>query len=271
MALADLRTLVLFTIGKTPITLGGILVGVAISLLFFFAARLSGVILRRLRDRTTHGREALYIVQKLVTYGLVILGVVAGLSTIGLDVSSLAVFAGAIGVGVGLGLQGIVKEFVSGLVLIFDRVLNVGDFVEAGDARGVVNEIGPRAVRIQTADGVDLIVPNSKFIDGSVVNWTLHGVGRRLHIPFTVAPDADRNRVCEVVLEAARSLPFTLPEVEPRKTQVWMTGFGEKANTFELLIWPTLDSTKRPAALQAAYTSAIADALESAQIQTAAR
>ena len=265
--LADFRTLVLFAVGRTPVTLGGVIAGATIAVLFFLAARLAGVIIRRLRDRSRHGREALYIVQKLVTYGLAILGFMAGLSTMGLDLSSLAVFAGAIGVGVGLGLQGIVKEFVSGLVLIFDRVLNVGDFVEVAENRGVVQEIGPRAVRIRTNDMIDLVVPNSKFIDGPVVNWTLHGVGRRMHIPFSVASDADRKKVREVVLAAARSVPFTLPESEAHKTQVWMTGFGDNGNDFELLVWPTLEAVKRPGAMQAAYVWAIADALDAAGIE----
>ena len=102
-----------------------------------------------------------------------------------------------------------------------------------------MQEIGPRAVRIRTNDMIDLIVPNSKFIDGPVVNWTLHGVGRRMHIPFSVASEADRKTVREVVLAAARSVSFTLPESEAHKTQVWMTGFGDNGNNFELLVWPT--------------------------------
>jgi small-conductance mechanosensitive channel len=266
--LDDVHGLVLFSVGRTPITLGGVLAGVTIAVLFFLAARLVGLLLRRLRERSSHGREALYIVQKLVTYGLAILGVTAGLSTSGLDLSSLAVFAGAVGVGVGLGLQGVVKEFVSGLVLIFDRVLNVGDFIEVGDQRGVVQEIGPRAVRIRTNDKVDLVVPNSKFIEGPVVNWTFHGAARRIRVPFTVATAADRKTVREVVLDAARRVPFTLPETEEHKIQVWMTGFGDNCAKFELVVWPTLDAVKRPGAMQAAYTWAIADALEAAGIKT---
>jgi small-conductance mechanosensitive channel len=231
-------------------------------------ARLAGSGISRLRQRVTYGSDALYIVQKLVTYSLVILAVIAGLSTVGLNLSSLAVLAGAIGLGVGLGLQGIVKEFVSGLVLIFDRVLNVGDYVELEDSRrGLVQSIGPRAVRIRTNDNIDLIIPNSKFIDGPVVNWTLHGRTRRIHVPFSVAYGSDRNEVRQVVLAAARAVPFTLPETESERSQVWLVGFGDSGLNFELLVWPTLDAVKRPATTQAAYTWAIADALECAGIE----
>lgn len=194
--------------------------------------------------------------------------VVAGLSTVGLNLSSLAVFAGAIGVGVGLGLQGIVKEFVSGLVLIFDRVLNVGDYVELEDGkRGLVQEIGPRAVRIRTNDNIDIVVPNSKFIDGPVINWTLHNRTRRIHIPFSVAYGSDREKVRKVVLEAARSVPFTSPETDAQRSQVWLVSFGDSGLNFELLVWPVLDAVKRPATMQAAYTWAIADALECAGVE----
>ena len=259
---------VLFAIGRTPVTLGGIFAGLAIAVVGVLAARLAGAGIRRLRLHARHGAPGLYIVEKLVTYGLVIFGVTAGLSTMGLDLSSLAVFAGAVGVGVGLGLQGIVKEFVSGLVLIFDRVMSVGDYVELeGGKRGVVQEIGPRAVRVRTNDDIDLAIPNSRFIEGPVVNWTLDGRGSRIHIPFQVAYGSDRRKVREVVLEAARGVPFSLPEDDRRKPQVWLVGFGDSALDFELLVWPTLEAVKRPATTQAAYTWAIADALESAGIE----
>lgn len=266
--LPDLRSFVLFAVGRTPVTLGGVIAGIAVAVLGFVAARLAGVALRRLRGRARHGREALYIVEKLATYGLAVVGLLAGLSTVGLDLSSLAVFAGAVGVGVGLGLQGIVKEFVSGLVLIFDRVLNVGDYVELDEHhRGLIQEIGPRAVRVRTNDNIDLIVPNSKFTDGPVVNWTLHNQTSRIHIPFSVAYGSDRRRVREVVLAAARGVAFSLPESDQHKSQVWMTAFGDSGLNFELVVWPTVEAVKRPGAMKAAYVWAIADALEDAAIE----
>jgi small-conductance mechanosensitive channel len=266
--IAHFADLTLFDIGRTHLTVGGVVAGFAVAALFFLAARLAAYGIRRLSGHARQAAPALYIVRKLVTYGLVIIGVMVGLSTMGLNLSSLAVFAGAVGVGVGLGLQGIVKEFVSGLVLIFDRVMQVGDFVELEDGkRGLVQEIGPRAVRVRTNDNVDIAIPNSKFIEGPVVNWTLHGQGRRIRIPFEVAYGSDRRKVRDVVLDAARSVPFTQEETAEHKTQVWLVGFGDSALKFELLVWPTLDAVKRPATMQAAYTWAIADALEQAGIE----
>jgi small-conductance mechanosensitive channel len=267
--LSDFRGLVLFAVGRTPITLGGVIAGVIVTIAGLAAARLASIGLRRLRARARHGREALYIVQKLATYGLTLLGIMAGLSTVGIDFSSLAIFAGAVGVGVGIGLQGVVKEFVSGLILIFDRVMDVGDYVEfEGGKHGLIQEIGPRAVRLRTNDGIDMIVPNSKFTDGVVINWTLHGRTSRVHIPFSVAPGSDRRQVCEVAAAAARSVPFTLPESETAKTQVWLTGFGAASLDFELVVWPSLDGVKHPGGMKAAYTWAIFEALETAGIET---
>ncbi len=266
--LAGLEEFILFTIGRTPVTLGGIIAGALVMLVAFVVAWAAALGLRRMRARARYGSSALFIVEKLVTYGVVIIGLVAGLSTVGLDFSSLAIFAGAIGVGVGLGLQGVVKEFVSGLVLIFDRVVNIGDYVELeGGQRGQVQEIGPRATRIRNNDNIDIIVPNSHLIEGTLVNWTLHGATRRIHIPFSVAYGADKEKVRDAVLAAARALPFTLPESEAHRSQVWLVGFGDSALNFELLVWPDLNAAKRPNGMQAAYTWAIDDALRAANIE----
>jgi small-conductance mechanosensitive channel len=216
------------------------------------------------------GGSSVYIVEQLSGYVILAIGAFFALSTLGLNLSSLAVFAGALGVGVGLGLQGVVKEFVSGLVLIFDNVFNIGDYVElpgSGGISGLVAEIGPRATRIRTTDAVDILVPNSKLIEERFVNWTLHGHTRRIHIPFSVAYGADKTRVRDAVLAAAKGVSFSLPDEGNRRAQVWLVGFGDSALNFELLVWPTLEAVKRPAAMQAAYTWAVEDALRSEGIE----
>jgi len=259
---------VLLRLGSTAITVGGVVTAIVIITVASVVAKLAQAGLRRLRTRHGRSSSTIYIAERVVTYLVVIVGVVAGLSTMGLDLSSLAVFAGALGVGVGLGLQGVVKEFVSGLVLLFDRVLNIGDYVELENGtRGLVQEIGPRATRLRTNDSVDVLIPNSKLVEEPVINWTLHGETRRIHIPFGVAYGSDKVKVRDAVLAAAHEVPFTLPDTEARKTQVWMTGFGDSALNFELVVWPTIDAVKRPAAMQAAYNWAIEDALRKAGVE----
>jgi small-conductance mechanosensitive channel len=258
----------LIRIGNATLTLGGLAGGVVVTLAFMAGAWLVGLAVKRLRLRTREGSGALYLTEKLLSYGLVVVGVIVGLSTLGLDLTSLTVFAGAIGIGLGLGLQGIVKEFVSGLVLISDRAVHIGDYVELPDGtRGVVQEIGPRATRIRNNDNVYLLVPNSKLIENTMINWTLRGNTRRIHVPFRVAHGADKEKVRDAVLACAHEVPFTLPDTPTQKTQVWMTGFADSALEFELVVWPTLDAVKRPRAMNAAYTWAVDDALRKAGIE----
>lgn len=263
---ADIRIL---GFGNLSLTLGGLVAGLIVFLIALIAARMVTHGVRRLRERASQRTTAaLYLLEKLAGYGIVIVGVIAGLSAAGLNLSSLALFAGAIGIGIGLGLQGVVKEFVSGLFLIFDRMVSVGDLIELEDGvRGSIVEIGPRASRLRTNDNVNIIVPNSKLIEDRVTNWTLKGDTRRIHVPFSVAYGADRAQVRDAVLAAARASPFTLPETESRKSQVWLVGFGESGLDFELLVWPTQAAVKRPAGMHAAYTWLIADALDASGIE----
>ena len=251
------------------LTFGGL---VSAAVLLGGAVALSWVVtrsIRRFRMRAERSAQALYLLEKLGGYAIVFAGAVMALSAAGLNLSSLAVFAGAIGIGVGLGLQGVVKEFVSGLFLIFDRMVSVGDYIEIEDIgiRGAIMEIGPRATRVRTNDNVNVLVPNSRFIEQPVTNWTLKGDTRRIHVPFSVAYGSDRGQVRDAVLAAARASPFTLPETEARKSQVWLVAFGDKGLSFELLVWPTREAVKRPAAMHAAYTWLIADALDAAGME----
>ena len=266
--LEQVKELVLFSIGKTPVTVGGVVAALITVAVAIIAARLLALALGRARAKVTRGGAALYIVEKLTTYGLIVFGIIAGVSTLGVDLSSLAVFGGALGVGVGLGLQGVVKEFVSGIVLIFDEELRVGDYIELESGqRGVVHEIGARATRIRNNDSVDILIPNSQLIQGTVTNWTLRGHTRRIRIPFRAAYNVDKEKVRDAVLEAAKAVPFTLPDSATYRTQVWLVGFGESALNYELVVWPRLEAVKRPNAIQAAYTWAIDDALRNAGIE----
>lgn len=256
--------------GGVTLTLGGLVTAAVILVATAAASWLVTRFLRRLRARAERSAQALYVLERLAGYGIIVVGVMAALSAAGVNLSSLAVFAGALGIGVGLGLQGVVKEFVSGLFLIFDRMVSVGDYIEIEDIdiRGAIMEIGPRATRVRTNDNVNVLVPNSRLIEQPVTNWTLKGDTRRIHIPFTVAYGSDRGRVRDAVLACARSSSFTLPETDARKSQVWLVAFGERGLEFELLVWPTREAVKRPAAMHAAYTWLIADALDGAGIET---
>jgi small-conductance mechanosensitive channel len=258
----------LVKLGQTTITLGGVAAAIIIVVVSIYLSRLVAAGLRKLRQRSVVGAPSLYIVEKLSTYGLRTIGLLVALSVMGINLTSLAVFAGALGVGVGLGLQGLVKDFASGVSLMFERLVAVGDFVELQNgARGVVHEIGPRSTRIRTNDSTDVIVPNSVLVNEQVINWTLHHSTRRIRVPFVTAFGVDKEKVREAVLKAAHSVSFTSPDDATRKAQVWLVGFGESSLKFELVVWPTVDSVRRPAAIFAAYTWAIDDALRGAGVE----
>jgi small-conductance mechanosensitive channel len=257
-----LSTFELVQLGKSSITIGGLAAAIVIIAAALLAARIAASGLRRVRGRATQAAPSIYIFEKLTTYGLIVFGVIAAFSTLGLDLSSLTLFAGALGVGLGFGMQGVVKEFISGLVLLFDRLIRIGDYIELQTGeRGVVAEIGPRATRIRNNDDLDVLIPNSRLIEAPVTNWTHQNGTRRMHIPFIVAYGSDKERVRDAVLKAAHDVPFTMKDVGARKTQVWLVGFAPSGLSFELVVWPALEAVKRPNAAHAAYTWAIEDAL----------
>lgn len=266
--LRTLDSFELLKLGKASVTVGSLAAGLLIVAAALFAARLTSAGLRRLRERAGGNAASLYVVEKVASYSLVVIGVMAGLSTMGVNLTSLTVFAGALGVGVGLGLQGVIKDFASGVSLVFERLVAVGDFVELSNGgRGVVHEIGPRATRIRTNDSTDIIVPNSVLVNDQVINWTLRGTNRRLRVPFVTAFGADKDKVREAVLKAAKAAPFTSPDDATRRAQVWLVGYGESNLKFELVVWPTVEAVRRPAAIFAAYTWLIDDALREAGVE----
>ena len=249
---------------------GRALTAIAIVAAAYGLVRLMRALLDRVRRRSKAASPLIYIFEQVAGYAMLVVGVLAGLATLGLDLSSFTVFAGATGVGVGLGLQGVVKEFVAGLVLIFDPTLQVGDFIELESGlRGEVVEIGARATRLRTNDDVNVVIPNSKLMQSQVVNWTYNEESRRIHVPFTVAEESDKARVRDVVLAAAEALPFTQTDLAHRRTQVWMTGFGGDGLDFELIVWPSAESSRHPSSMHAAYTWAIHEALRAAGVKSA--
>jgi small-conductance mechanosensitive channel len=211
---------------------------VLLVVLFLVLGRAVGAVQRLLRthvlEKTGIGLGAQEAVAFLVRYGLLLVGGLVLLQLWGLDLSSLAIFAGVLGVGVGVGLQGITKNFMSGLVIIFERPIQVGDFVEVGDLQGTVRRINLRCTEVVTLDAISIIVPNSEFLESRVVNWSHGSPISRLKLPVGVAYGSDPELLREALTEAARGHPQVLPQPEPR---VFFTGFGDSSLDFQLLVW----------------------------------
>ncbi len=253
----------LFEVGNTPVTPIGL---VRVVLIIAIALLLSHLV-RKALDRMRSGREgvshaALYTLSRMLHYLLLILGAVVALSSIGIDFTKFALFATALGVGIGFGLQTLISNFVAGIIILFERSLKVGDFIELeSGVQGEVKEISIRSTLVKTNENIDIVVPNAEFISGRVVNWTMQAPERRIHLPFPVAFGADRELVRKAGLEAAQDVPFTMND-NSYKPQVWLTGFDEDRMKFELVVWLTPNAVKRPAAVSAAYYWALANALE---------
>lgn len=253
----------LLPFGGLSITVGGLLVAGVVLLATWFLSLAARRALARYGEKFPNAnRASLYTITRLLQYTLLVVGLLLALSVAGIPVGRLAVFAGALGVGLGFGLQAIFSNFISGLILLFDKSLKVGDFVELeSGVHGEVRDVKIRATRIVTNNNIDILVPNSEFVTGRVVNWTYRDVSRRVRIPFGVAYGSDKEVVKRAALEAAAEVPFTLEQEGPRKPQVWLSEFGDSSLNFELVVWLTAEATKRPGAVKAAYNWALHSAL----------
>jgi small-conductance mechanosensitive channel len=211
--------------------------------LWVVVSLLVGIVSGRLQRATGAPRGALQPVATVVRYVLIFLGIIVILQVAGLNLSSLAIFASVLGVGIGFGLQSIANNFVSGLVLSFERPIKPGDFVSLADLHGVVQRIGARSTIVRTLDRVSIIVPNARLLEHEVVNWSWGDELVRVHLPVGVAYGSDVQQVRAALLEVARSHPAVLTDPRP---DVFLLGFGDNALNFELLVW-----TKNPPGQQA--------------------
>ena len=190
----------------------------------------------RILHRTGMSRGSQEVIFIITQYGLIFIGTIILLQIWGLNLSSLTILGSALGVGIGFGFQDIAKNFASGLVLLFERSVQVGDFIEVNDYKGTVERVGARSIVLRTLDRVSIIVPNSSLLADEVVNWTHEGSISRLHLPVGVAYGSNTETLKSALLQAAASHAEVLRHPAP---QVVFKGFGDSSLDFELLIWIT--------------------------------
>jgi potassium-dependent mechanosensitive channel len=216
--LTSLLSTHLFTFGEKPFSIGAI---VELLIQVIIVLIVSNFIKQLLKQQVFPGfglsigtRESL---STIAGYIVTLIGFFIVIETTGINLSSLAVFAGAIGIGFGIGLQNITSNFISGITLLFEQPIKVGDYIEVDQWAGVVEEISIRCTTIRTIDGVDVLVPNSHFLENSVVNWSYRDSKCRIVIPIVVVDESDSLTVLEALLAAARQesrvLSFPSPEV----------------------------------------------------------
>jgi potassium-dependent mechanosensitive channel len=197
-------------------------------------AALTHLLRTRLLRLTPVQRGAQETLVLVARYGLFFVATVVVLQRWGLDVSSLTFLASLLGVGIGFGLQNIANNFVSGLVVSFEKPIQPGDFIKVGEHIGTVERIGPRSTEVRTRDNVSILLPNSKLLETEVINWSHGDPVYRLHVPVAIAYGVDVRRVQAALLEVARAHHGVLKDPRPR---VELTGFGESSLDFQLLVW----------------------------------
>ena len=243
-ALVSWLTRPLFEIGGVTVTTAGLLRFALILVATWWISKIVQAAMGRIAARRPNfNRASLYALNRLLHYALLTVGFVVALSSVGFDLDKFALFASALGVGVGFGLQNLVSNFVAGLMLLFEQTLKVGDFIELESGiTGEVREINFRSTVVTTNDNVDIVVPNSVFVQGHVMNWTMRDANRRIRVPFGVAYGSDKELVRQAVLKAAAVVRHTLAGDEARQPQVWLVGFGDSSLDFELVVWLNQDA-----------------------------
>lgn len=227
----------LFVLGTLSVTPLFLIKAVVFLVCLIVASRVGRNFLStRILARTSIEPGLQYALQAGAGYAIFVFGLIVGLQSVGLNLSSLAFFTGIIGVGVGFGTQNIMNNFVSGLILLVERPIKVGDRIEVGDLNGDIVRIAARSTWVKTNDNVIIIVPNADFISNRVTNWTANDQRVRIRVPVGVGYDSDPAKVRDLLLEVARIREDVLQEPGP---DVIFVGFGDSSLDFELRVWTT--------------------------------
>jgi small-conductance mechanosensitive channel len=250
-----------WSLGEVNLSMGAILLFIAVIWIGAMIARFVSLVLELdVLGRLSLPRGVPVTVASLVKYALVAIAFLTALAATGFELSQLAIIGGALGVGIGFGLQNIVGNFIAGLILAFERPISIGDIVQLADMIGEVRQIGIRASILRTFDGAEVIVPNSEFISREVINWTRSDRYRRIEVKVGVAYGSDPGKVLELLLTVARTHPEVSATPEPDARFI---GFGDSSLDFSLRFWVEFI---RWTQIQSAVAVAVHDALAAAGI-----
>jgi small-conductance mechanosensitive channel len=223
------------TVGAFSISLRDVLAFAFTVWLSFQFSRFTRFVLEEdVYPRVRLARGLPYAFSNILHYTILLIGFFIALAASGLNLDRFALLAGAFGVGIGFGLQNVVNNFVSGLILLFERPIQVGDTVQIGSVTGEVRHIGIRSSTLRTFDGAEVIVPNGTFISDMVTNWTLSDRLRRIDIILTVAHNSEPEQVLELLTRVAAAHPLVLEHPPPTAL---LTSFSDTALTLELRCW----------------------------------
>ncbi len=228
-------SLELFRLGESPFTLKTLIILIiSLILLFVIVNLITRVLSKRIFPRYGLDVGVSQSITTIIRYVLIITGLVIILQTSGIDLSAVGLLVGALGVGIGFGLQNVTSNFISGIIILFERPIKVGDRIEIDDLSGNVVDISGRATTITTNDNVTVIVPNSDFINQRVINWSHNEKKVRLSFPVGVSYREDPEKIRKLLMEIALANPGVLPSPAP---YVLFDEFGDSSLNFKLLVW----------------------------------
>jgi small-conductance mechanosensitive channel len=237
----------LFHLGNTSISLGDIVyILVSIFLLFYISGKLTKLLVEKILSRYSLDVGVRQSIGTIIRYTIVIIGLVVIIQTAGVDLSTLGILAGALGVGIGFGLQNITSNFISGIIILFERPIKIGDRIEVGDVTGDVVNISARATTVITNDNIAIIVPNSDFISETVINWSHNGRSVRFNFPVPVSYNSNPTEVKKLLADVAKGHTGVLKVPAP---DVLFDGFDDSSLNFNLRVW-TSEYIDRPGVLK---------------------
>jgi len=258
----------LFTFNEKPISLYSLIKAVA----YIFVGFLLGFLYKRwvLKATKKHENISMMTVRLLSNIGYYVIILIFAMSafrSVGVDLKSLSLIAGALSIGIGFGLQTVVSNLIAGIIIMFERTIRIGDIIEINDTlSGTVTDMRIRSTTIKTFDNIDIIIPNSSFIQNNVINLTLEDKIRRLHIPFGVAYGSDIGHVKEAILKALdESELIFIRNDEERKADIRMVMMNASSLDLELVVW--VDRSLKQISLPSDFLILIYNALRKNNIE----
>jgi small-conductance mechanosensitive channel len=250
------------SIGSIRLSLGDVLAfGITIWAAFALSRFVRFLLEEDVYPRVPLKRGLSYAISSTLHYGILMIGFFFAVAALGFDMTRVTILAGAFGVGVGFGLQNIFNNFISGLIVLFERPINIGDVIQIEDASGVVERIGIRASIIRTLNGSEIIVPNGKFISERLINWTLSNRQRSIELAVNVAQSSDVKRVIAALEGAALAHPLINKDPPP---QALVVKLGPDSLGFELRAWT--EDAERWMQIRSELAIAISSALAAEKI-----
>ena len=260
----------LFVFNEQPISLFSLVKMLLLIIISFFIGNFYRKWIMRISRRWPDmSQMSIRLTSNIGYYLIVFIGIMIAISSIGIDMTSISLIAGALSIGIGFGLQTVVSNLIAGIILMFERTIRIGDTIELSDGlRGRVTDMRIRSTTLQTFDNIDIVVPNASFIQSNVVNWTLEDKTRRIHIPFGVAYGTEVEDVKKAVLDELEKCELVYIKHNPDKhPEVWMIAMNNSSVDFELLVWIEWASKFRPNALKSDFLILIYNALRKNNIQ----